>query len=190
VDWLTAVYAVASLLVIGGLIYVALRIWRSRESSGARDKDVDFHPAIGFTRLDQWKSVALLLENRSDERVWTEEIEIALTDLVANQQASEASCHGIQKVHQNVPKRDMLPISLVETIYQAAGRPQRKYSCVMSSIVRYRAGEKWYEEPMKTYRLRMIGLTVAGIRRENKTVHQFKSRDNSQGLQATDATPR
>ena len=148
-------------------------------------------PKIGFSRLDGWKSVALLLDNKSDAAVWTEEIEIALTGLVANQQASDATCHEIQKVHQTVRGRDLLPVSLVETIYRAAGKPQRKYSCVMSSIVRYRVGEKWYEEPMKAYQLRMIGLTVAGIpaRTQDRAPVQTRQRITKL-LQSVDAGPK
>src|SRR5580704_1266138 len=132
-----AIRALVLLLLVGGLIYFALRIWRGRRRAGPEDKDADFRPSIGFTRQDGWQSVALLLENKSDTHVWTEEIEIGLTDLVADHQTSEASCQEIQKIHQTVQARDTLPISLVELIYNAAGRPQRKYSCVLSSIVRF-----------------------------------------------------
>jgi len=52
----------------------------------------------------------------------------------------------------------------------------------MSTLVRYRIGEKWFEEPMLAYRLRMIGMTVAGIRRERKSAYQFKPRIESQDL--------
>jgi hypothetical protein len=190
VDLLNSVRDFAVLLLLAGLVYFALRIRRATARAGVKAREVDFCPSIGFTRLDGCQSVALLLENNSDERVWTEEIELALTDLVANDQASEASCHGIQKVHQNVRGHDMLPISLVEVIYETAGRPQRKYSCVLSSVVRYRVGEKWYEETMKTYRLRMIGLTVAGIRREKKNVPPLKPQEKIQALHAMSASPK
>jgi hypothetical protein len=39
---------------------------------------VTFRPSIGFTRLDGWAALALLLENRSDVKAWTEEVEIVL----------------------------------------------------------------------------------------------------------------
>ena len=189
-DWLIPILVFVLLVLTGALVYFSLRIRRGKKHPAVQGKNFDFRPSIGFARQDGWKSVALLLENESDVHVWTEEIEFALNDLIANQQASEASCHEILKIHQTVSPNDMLPISLVETIYQAAGRPQRKYSCILSSIVRYRAGEKWFEEPMQTYRLKMIGLTVADIRREHKTVHQFKPRDQSQDLHTVDANSK
>jgi hypothetical protein len=181
-DWLNPIRASILLLLTGALAYMVLRIWRGKANSGKRRDGVDFYPSIGFALQDGFKSVALLLANKSRAQVWTEEIEIALTDLTANQQTSEATCHEIHKVRQTVSPRDLLPISLVEAIYTAAGRPQRKYSCILSSVVRYRVGERWFEEPMRAYRLRMIGLTVAGIRRERKSAYVFKPQDKPQDL--------
>jgi hypothetical protein len=182
VDGFTTYRAVIALLLAGGFLFSAVRAWRSKAGVRKRRKEVDFRPTIGFARQDGFKSVALLLTNKSRLNVWTEEIEIALTELSANQQTSEATCHEIHKVRQTVSPSDLLPISLVETIYMAAGKPQRKYSCVMSSVVRYRVGEKWYEEPMIAYRLKMIGLTVAGIRSERKAAFDFKMQGNPQDL--------
>jgi hypothetical protein len=170
------------ILLAGVLANFALRIRRGKARPGKHRNGVDFRPSIGFARQDGYKSVALLLMNKSRAPVWTEEIEIALTELSADQQTSEASCREIHKIHQTVSPNDMLPISLVETIYLAAGKPQRKYSCVLSSVVRYRVGEKWFEEPMTAYRLRMTGLTVAGIRRERKSAYDFKTQQISQDL--------
>src|ERR1019366_7670890 len=179
-NWLIAFRVFLFLLFIGALAHLALRIWRRGRNRGAKDTGVDFRPSIGFTRLDGWASLAVLLANKSDSNVWTEEIEIVLTDLIANEQTSEASGHEIHKIRQTVRPLDMLPISLVETIYKAAGKPQRKYSCVMSAIVRYRAGEEWFEKPMQPYRLKMAGLTVASRRREQWTQSVFKPQDKSQ----------
>ena len=135
---------------------------------------MDFRPKIGFTRLDGGASLAVLLDNRSDRKVWAEEIEIVLTNLVANDQTAEASCHEIQKIHQTVGDQDMLPVSLVETIYKAAGNPQRKYSCLMSSILRYKVDEKKFERPLAPHTLQMAGLTIVSERREHWAKSEFK----------------
>ena len=180
---LNASLVLITLLVIGALAYFALRMWRRDRNGGIEDTGVDFRPTIGFTRLDGWASLALLLENKSDGNVWAEEIEIVLTDLTANDQTSVASCREIQKIRQSVRPLDMLPISLVETIYNAAGNPQRRYSCVMSSIVRYSADDECFEVPMPPYRLRMAGLTVIGNRRERWSKSEFKPRDESRHRQ-------
>jgi hypothetical protein len=170
--------------------YFAARAWRRKAGSRKRNDGVDFRPSIGFARQDGFKSVALLLTNKSRTRVWTEEIEIALTGLQAEEQTSEATCREIHKIRQNVGPHDLLPISLVEVIYTAAGKPQRKYSCVLSSVVRYRVGEKWIEEAMPSYSLNMIGLTVAGIHRERKPAYEFKAQDKAQDLHPAGTTSK
>jgi len=172
-----------ALLFIAAPAYFALRTLFRLRNRGTNDTGIDFRPSIGFTRLDGWVSLALLLENKSEINVWAEEIEIALTDLIADDQTSEASCHGIHKIRQTIQPQDMLPISLVETIYEAAGNPQRKYSCVMSAIVRYRAGENWFEKPMQPYRLNMAGLTVVNNRPERWTKSEFKPQEKSRDAQ-------
>ena len=182
----SAIRVLVVLLLFGALAYFALRLWRDKRGQRAAGKDIDFRPTIGFTRQDGWKSMALLLENRSADPVWTEEIEIILSDLDASEQAFEPSFRQVHKIRQHVRPSDVLPISLVEPVYNAAGQPQRKYSCVMSSVLRYRSGEKWYEEPMKTYRLYMAGLTVVDIRRERKTARNLKRQDKSQDLHPVD----
>ena len=173
-DWTTTIQTTIAVLVAGGVISLLAHFLRNRSGASKRRDGVDFRPSIGFALQDGFKSVALLLDNKSRVPVYTEEIEIVLTELTAHQQTAEATCHETHKIRQTVSAGDMLPISLVEVIYLAAGKPQRKYSCILFSLVRYRAGEKWFEENMPAYRLKMIGLTVAGIHRERKSTHVFQ----------------
>ena len=186
-DWFLASRFFAGLLLAGALFYFAFRIWRGK-ANRTSSLGTDFHPSIGFARQDAFKSIAILLFNKSDDAVWTEEIEIVLTELVANQQAATPSCHEVLKIRQAVPAHDMLPVSLVETIYNAAGRPQLRYTCVMSSMVRYRVDEEWFEEPMKIYRLKMAGLTVSGVRQDRKAGHKFIPQQKPQDPQSTSSS--
>jgi hypothetical protein len=183
VNWLIVFRVPGVLLCIGALLYFALRIWRHGRNQETNNSGIDFHPSIGFTRLDGCASLALLMLNKSDSNVWGEEIEIVLTDLLATDQTCEASHHETQKIRQTVQPHDMLPISLVETIYTPAGKPQRKYSCVMSAIIRYRAGEEWFEKPLQPHRLRMAGLRVVSNHREQWTKSGFKTQEKFQDLQ-------
>jgi hypothetical protein len=164
--------------------YTMLLVWRQWNGGDATDKNRGFRPQIGFTRLDGMVSLSLLLENESDSYVWVEEIEIFLSRLSAEEQATEASCRRIQKIRQMVHSDDLLPISLCEVIYKAAGDPQRRYSCVMSSVLRYRIGEEWFEKKLENYRVRMMGLTVSGIHRERKPVPPFPIPEESQNVPA------
>src|ERR1700676_958599 len=173
------------LLVFGiALGYTVVRVWRQRNGRDAMDGKSGFRPQIGFTRLDGMVSLSLLLENESDTYVWVEEIEIFLSGLRAEEQATEPSFRGIQKIRQLVHSGDMLPISLCETIYKAAGNPQRKHTCVMSSVLRYRIGEEQFEKKMENYRLRMMGLTISGIRRERNPVSPFQIQEEFQNVPA------
>ena len=159
----------------------ALAFFRRQRNGrdAAENKIKGFRPHIGFTRLDGMVSLSLLLDNESSEHVWAEEIEIFLSDLKADQQASESSCREIRKIRQVVRSGDMLPLSLCEAIYKAAGGPQRKYSCVLSSVLRYRIGEEWFEKNLKNYRIRMAGLTASGISRERKPVPSTQAQEGS-----------
>jgi len=174
--------ATFSLVFAVALGYTALRIWRQRNVRNPDDKSSGFRPRLGFTRLDGMVSLSLLLANRSETHVWVEEIEIFLSGLSAEEQTAEPSCRGMQKIRQMVSPGDTVPISLAEVIYKAAGDPQRRYSCVLSSVLRYRIGDEHLEKKLENYRIQMIGLTAAGVHRERKRVHPFQTPDKSQGV--------
>jgi len=122
-------------------------------------------------------SVSLLLANGSDEQVWVEEIEIHLSSLVAIEQAVEPTFHEIKKIRQIVPPGEMVPVSLAQAIYKAAGNPQRRYTCVLSSLLSYKIDEKWSEKNMLNYRIQMAGLTADSIDRERKPIPPFPAKN-------------
>lgn len=180
----------AAVLFVGILAYIALQIRRRKSDRRETNSGVNFQPTIGFSRLDGWASIALLLVNKSHSAVWAEEIEISLTELNAVDQTCEASCHEIQKIHQTVGQHDVLPISLVETIYNAAGKPQRKYSCLLSSIVRYSVGKDWFEKAMPRHRLKMAGLTVVKDRRERGNKSEVRTLNKPSGTETAESKPK
>jgi hypothetical protein len=172
------------LVFAAALGYTVLRFWRRRNAPEPTDRSAGFRPSIGFTRLDGMASLSLLLANGTKRNVWAEEIEIFLSGLSAEEQTAQPSFHEIQKIRQMVTPGDTPPISLSEVIYKAAGDPQRKYSCVLSSVVRYRIGEEQFEKKMENYRLQMLGLTASGIQRERKPVPPFQPLDKSHDVPA------
>lgn len=180
---LNAFHPVLAVIAGGALACMAILIWRRIRARKTNASEIDFRPSIGFTPQDGWASLVVHLRNRSDESVWTEEIEIVLADLIADDQTAEATLHEVQKIRQTVQAFDTLAISLVETIYKAAGKPQRKYACLMSSTVRYRAGERWFETRMPLYKLKMAGLTVVSSERERWRRSEFKTRGRSRDSQ-------
>jgi len=50
----------------------------------------------------------------------------------------------------------------------------------MSSIVRYRAGEEWFEKPMPPYKLNLAGLTVVSSQRQRWNKAELKTQDESE----------
>lgn len=162
--------------LVVGVGFAAVATWRQRSAPDPTDRTGGFRPSIGFTRLDGMASLSLLLANRSRDHVWAEEIEILLSSLAANDQTAEPTYREIQKIRQMVPPRDMLPISLAGVIYKAAGDPQRKYSGVLSSVLRFRIGDEWNEKQLDNYRIRMMGLTAVGVRRERGPVAPFATK--------------
>ncbi len=174
---LRATFLLAFAIALG---YSVLRFWHRRNVPDPMDRSAGFRPRIGFTQLDGMESLSLLLANGSEKHVWAEEIEIFLSSLSADEQTAKPTCHEIQKIRQLVRAGDMLPISLSEVIYKAAGDPQRSYFCVMSSLLRYRIGEEGFERKMENYRLQMIGLTASDIHRERKPVPPFQTQEKSQ----------
>jgi len=155
------------------------RFWRGRRGAPGKDQNAGFRPHIGFTKLDGMQSLALLLENNSPRDAWAEEIEIFLSDLRAEEQPAKPTLHQIHKIRQLVPSEDLLPISLCEAIYRAAGDPQLRYSCVLSSVLRYRIGGRQFEKKMETYKVEMLGLTFSEMRRERKPVQSFSPEGKS-----------
>src|ERR1700693_4477640 len=154
--------------------YSVLRFWRRRNAQDPTDRSAGFRPSIGFTRLDGMASLSLLLANGSKRNVWAEEIEIFLSSLSAEEKTAQPSFHEIQKIRQMVIPGETSPISLSEVIYKAAGDPQRKYSCVLSSILRYRIGEERFEKKMENYKIWMIVHSAAGGAREREPVPPFQ----------------
>ncbi len=183
---------VVLLVFLVALGYAALRVWLRRSNSRDSKNGSDgFRPQVGFTRLDGMESLSLLLANETRTHVWAEEIEITLSDLVAISQTAEPSFREIQKIRQLVPPGETLPISLAGVIYKAAGEPQRKHSSVLSSVIRYRIGEKWFEKNLDDYRIQMIGLTASGAQRERKGVQKSKQPSGkAQPIQAMAAKAR
>ena len=183
-------FATLSIAIVFALGYAALRIWRQKKDAVENDIHHGFRPRIGFSRLDGMESLSLLLENRFQKHVWAEEIEISLANLVANTQTTEPTLHRTQKILQMVSPGDTLPISLAEVIYKAAGEPQRNHSSVLSSVLRYRVGEEWFEKQLDIYRIQMMGLTASDVRRDSKAVQKIAPIEKPKEVAATATNSR
>ena len=70
--------------------------------------------------------------NRHETKVWVERAAFVITDLDANMQGGPASGYGSVEIHEFIPSGQDLCVSLIEAVYNAAGKPQGVYSFLFS----------------------------------------------------------
>src|SRR4029078_2159782 len=106
---------------------VTLFRWWRKKNETARDRGAEFPSELRITESGGWVSLELLLENRSTQPVWIDDVQLALTDLAAQLQTSEPNGQGLVSIQHNIRPRDFFRLSLAEALYDAAGKPQRSY---------------------------------------------------------------
>jgi hypothetical protein len=148
------------------------RVWMDRLSRSwlkveteSEHSEIDFAPRLRIVRNNGWVSLELLLVNDASTMAWVEEAMVVLTDLDATWQTSVSTGQARHEIRQNVRANETLALSLARAIYDAAGRPQGAYSCLICVVVRYRLGDEWFEKALDACRVEMAALTVLGLRR-------------------------
>jgi hypothetical protein len=126
---------------------------------------IDFSAGLRAFPDDGWVYLELLLGNRSHASVWVEDAVVVLSELEANWQTSVSTGQARHEILQNIRPNDTLRVSLVGAIYEAAGKPQGAYSCMVFADVRYRVGDEWFSRSLEGYRVEMAALTVFRLRR-------------------------
>ena len=144
-------------------IWGRLLPWRQKAKVESPSAQIKFAPELRITRNDGWVYLLLRLVNRSKCTVWVQEASIVLIDLDAQCQTTVSNGAGRHEILQNVGPNDTLNVSLAGTLYDAAGRPQGPYSCLVSTNVRYRVLDQWRNVKLSTYRVEMAALSVRGL---------------------------
>jgi hypothetical protein len=126
--------------------------------------EIDVTPTLEITENNGWVSLNLLLVNRSNVRIWAEEATIALANLEATLQASIARGQATRIIRQPIGPQEALALSLAEAVYTAAGNPQETYSCIISTTIRLRSGDRWLERMDQQRRLEMRALVPVLLR--------------------------
>jgi hypothetical protein len=157
--WFTSILEGLVIFLAAALAFLAVRRWLPGRV------EFDFEPELSIARKDGWALLDLILVNRSKTPVWAEQATFALADLDADFQGAAPSTQEILRIRQTVNPGETLQVSLIETIYTAAGKPQGEYSFLISGMVRYRAGNNWFEISLQTYRVRMIALSAIRLLR-------------------------
>jgi len=127
--------------------------------------EIKFSPQLKINRYDGGGSLDLLLVNDANLTVWVEEARVVLTDLDATWQTAIPTCQAKHEIRQNVRANESLELSLAGAIYDAAGRAQGRYSCLIFVVVRCRVGEEWFNKALDTYKLEMTGLKARSLHR-------------------------
>jgi hypothetical protein len=145
--------------------WIRLLPWRRKNRPESKSAQIKFAPQLILRRKDGWKYLELLLVNGSSWTVWVEEAGIVLANLRAILQTEIAAGEARCEILQNVGPNEKLGVSLAEAVDNAAGRPQGKYSCLVTTNVRYRVFEEWCDVKLETCRVEMAGLLAVGLSR-------------------------
>jgi hypothetical protein len=76
--------------------------WRHEKRTDLSSGQIEVIPKLSLNRSDGWLALELVLENRSDLTVWTEDATIVLADLDANSQTRIPPGQVVHKIRQNI----------------------------------------------------------------------------------------
>jgi hypothetical protein len=162
--------------------WIRLLPWRRKNKAESISARIKFAPKLEITRENGWVYLELQLVNCSSRTVWVQEAAVVLIELDAKWPTTVSNGQARHEVLQNVGPNDTLSVSLARTIYDAAGRPQGSYSCLVSTNVRYRVIDEWRDVKLETYRIEMAALKVRGLHRARWYDKKIKQINGSVGL--------
>ena len=156
--------------------------WRKKNKANSKSAQIKFAPRLRITREDGWQYLELQLVNRSSWAVWVEEASVILADLKARLQTAATPGHARYEILQNVGPNETLSVSLAGAIYDASGRPQGPYSCLVLTNVRYHVFDESCNAQLEAYRVEMEALGVIGLHRTHRDNKKIKQINGSFGL--------
>jgi len=162
--------------------WIRLLPWRRKNKPESKFAQIKFASKLEITRESGWVYLELQLVNRSSWAVWVQEANVVLIDLRAEWQTADSCAQARYEILQNVGPNDTLSVSLARTIYDAAGRPQGPYSCLVGTTVRYLVLDEWCNAKLDTCRVEMAALTVIGLQSARWYDKRIKKINSSVGL--------
>ncbi len=112
--------------------------WRRMSGAESTCAQIKFAPQLAISRDDGWNDLELRLLNRSSGTMWVEDASVVLANIDADRQAVVPSRQARHQILRNVGPNEILSVNLARPIYEAAGRPQGPFSCLLLAIVSYR----------------------------------------------------
>lgn len=132
-----------------------LRLYRS---------NIDIIPRLEISHNGGSSSLTLTLPNHSDFRVWADEAAFTLTELDSAVERSDTTVTAEHPIRQPIEPHESLELSLTQAVYEAVGRPQGNYSCIIFATIRFRSGDHQFERTAQQRRLQMQGLVPISLR--------------------------
>jgi hypothetical protein len=154
--------------------WIRLLPWRQKNKANSKSAQIKFAPELKITHNDGWVQLELQLVNRSSWTVWVQEATAILIDLDAESQTEISTGEATLKILQNIRPNETLSVSLARTIYDAAGRPQGTYSCLVITNVHYRVFDEWCDAKLETLSIEMAALKVLGLHSASWYDQKFK----------------
>jgi hypothetical protein len=162
--------------------WIRLLPWRRKNKAESNSAQIKFAPTLEICGENGWVYLQLRLVNRSTCTVWVQEAAVVLIGLNAIWQAADSNGQARYEILQNVGPNEKLCVSLATTIYDAAGRPQGPYSCLVKTTVHYRAFDEWHDAQLETYRVEMAAISVLSLHRARWYDKKINQNNSSVGL--------
>ena len=173
-----AAFGFAHRTLAGLLAFFKLRL-RPSEANRGSSEEHQLHGTID----KRAGSLDLVLENRSNIDIWAIEAEVILVKVESYGEVYRPAPVTLN-ISELVEPTEILRVSLINTVYNAAGRPQGVYSTTLALKLRYRTCEFNDEQPLERslprYRTTMTGLVPIRLGRIGQLNRGFEeSRPNT-----------
>jgi hypothetical protein len=135
-------------------------------TSDRQNRLLNTKPRLALTIDQGADSLNLVVTNRSRAEIWAEEAKVDLIDVETDGEIYSPA-QAILRIRELITPAETLHISLIDTVYNAAGRPQGIYSCSLATVLRYRSDgtDEEFEQSFPSYRAKMIALVPISLRR-------------------------
>lgn len=149
---------------IGRVLMRSLRI--SSAGANPAPERLNSKPRLHLTLEHSAGALNLAIANRSRVEIWAEEATVDLIDVETNGEVYSPA-QSVLKIREPIAPSEIFRISLVDTVYNTAGRPQAMYSCTIATVLRFRTDGivENLEQPFPLYRAKMVTLIPTSLRR-------------------------
>jgi hypothetical protein len=156
---------------------------RSTLSSDYRNLRVGARPRLVLKLDKAVGSLGVAISNRSHTEVWVEEATVNLVDVETDGE-TYTPAQAVLKIREPVAPSECLYISLIDTVYNAAGRPQGVYSFTISALLRYRTdqSDEEFQQAFPLCHAKMNTLVPIGLCRMGWFDKSARSREPESGM--------